>query len=62
MGAYEVKSIRQGNVVYIYIVWENGCVEEVGHILLGWDGQWKEDAVFIEEIIAAYKKRLRKLI
>jgi len=62
MGTYEVKSIRQGNVVYIYVVWQDGYVEEVGHILLAWDGQWKEDAVFIDEIVAAYKKRLRKLI
>ena len=61
MGAYEVKTMRRDNVVYIYVIWQNGYIEEVGHILLGWDGQWKEDSVFIDEIIAAYKKRLRKM-
>ena len=61
MGAYEVKTVRRDNVVYIYVAWQDGYIEEVGHILLCWDGQWKEDSVFIEEITAAYKKRLRKM-
>ena len=48
MGAYEVKTIRQDNIVYVYVVWMDGYVEDVGHILLAWDGQWNEDKVFIE--------------
>lgn len=62
MGAYEVEAVRQDCMVYIYVVWQNGYIQEAGHILLGWDGQCKADSVFIDEIVAAYKKRLRKLM
>ena len=62
MGTYEVEAVRQDCMVYINVYWPNGYVQEAGHILLGWDGQWNEDKVFIDEIVAAYKKRLRKLI
>lgn len=61
MDTYEVSAMRRDNIAYIYVTWQNGYIEEAGHILLGWDGQCKADSVFIDEIIAAYKKRLRKM-
>ena len=40
----------------------DGSRREIGRFMLVGDGQWRLDIDLLDEIMAAYKKRLRKAI
>lgn len=59
---YELTSIRVQNMISIQQVFMDGSRREIGRFMLVGDGQWRLDVDFLDEIMAAYKKRLRKAI
>lgn len=59
---YELTSIRVQNVISIQQVFMDGSRREIGRFLLVGDGQWRLDIELLDEIMAAYKKRLRKAL
>ena len=59
---YELTSIRVQNMISIHQVFMDGSRREIGRFMLVGDGQWRLDIDLLDEIMAAYKKRLRKAI
>lgn len=59
---YELTSIRVQNMISIQQVFMDGSRREIGRFMLVGDGQWRLDIDLLDEIMAAYKKRLRKAI
>ena len=59
---YELTTVRRNNVVSVLQVFMDGSRREIGRFLLVGDGQWRLDVTFMDDVIAAYKKRLRKAL
>lgn len=59
---YQLTSIRKGNVVSILQVFMDGSRVEIGRFLLPNDKQWRLDCIFLDDILAAYRKRMKKII
>lgn len=53
-------TLREGNIIYVVQVFMDGSRMEVGRFALPNDGQWRDDVDFLDDIKAAYNKRLRK--
>ena len=59
---YKITSIRDGNVRYGIQVSMDGSDREIGRFLLPDDGQWRLDVDFHDDIMDAYKTRLKKTL
>lgn len=59
---YELTSIRVQNMISIQQVFMDGSRHEIGRFMLPGDNQWRLDIDLLDEIMAAYKKRLRKAL
>ena len=56
------KSVRQGNVMGIDMVYSDGQSRIVLMAQLPMDGDWRADVDFYDEVEKAYKKRLRRAL
>lgn len=59
---FKLTTVRIGNVIFIGQVFLDGSKREIGRFLLPDDGQWRCDVDFLDDIMNAYNKRLRKVI
>lgn len=59
--SYRLKAIRDGDVIYIGIIYADGSSNLIGAFAFPRDGQWREDVVFYDAILDAYKKRYSKI-
>jgi len=59
---YKLTSIREENVIHVVQVFMDGSRQEIGRFLLPNDGQWRLDVDFLDEIMDAYHKRLKKTL
>ena len=59
---YKITSIRDGNVMYVIQVYMDGSYREIGRFLLPDDGQWRLEVDFHDDIMDAYKTRLKKTL
>lgn len=57
---YQLETIRDGNVIYVQQVFMDSSCCVIAMFLLPSDGRWRKDVDFLDDIIAAYKKRLKK--
>lgn len=55
-----LSTLRTGNIIYVVQVFMDGSKMEIGRFLLPNDGQWRDDVDFLDDIKAAYNKRLKK--
>lgn len=58
----DITSIKRGDVVYIVLIYQNGHKQIVGQYLLPHDGQFRLDIAFNDEVLKAYRNRIRKMI
>lgn len=56
------KSVRQGNIMGLVMVYPDGRTRNVMYAELPMDGDWRADVDFYDEIEQAYKKRLRRAL
>ena len=56
------KSIRQGNIIGLMMIYSDGHSRNVLMAELPMDGDWRADVTFYDEIEAAYRKRLRRAL
>ena len=59
---YKLTSIREENVIHVVQVFMDGSRQEIGRFLLPNDGQWRLDVDFLDEIMDAYHKCLKKTL
>ena len=60
--SYRLKAIRDGDVIYIGIIYADGSSSLIGAFLLPCDGQWRYDVEFYDAILDAYRKRYSKIM
>lgn len=59
---YKLTSIREENMIHVVQVFMDGSRQEIGRFLLPNDGQWRLDVDFLDDIMDAYHKRLKKTL
>ena len=59
---YHLTTVRVENVIYVLQVFMDGSKTEIARFGLPNDGQWRLDVDFLDDIMDAYKKRLKKVI
>ena len=56
---YQLEPLRVGNMISIQQVFIDGSRCEIARFLLPDDNRWRKDVEFLDDIVAAYKKRLK---
>lgn len=59
---YHLTTVRVENIIYVLQVFMDGSKVEIARFRLPNDGQWRLDVDFLDDIMDAYKKRLKKVI
>lgn len=57
---YHLTTIRSGDVISLIQIYMDGSRVEIARFLLPSDGQWRADVDFLDDIMNAYKTRLKK--
>lgn len=59
MSKYRFTTIRAVDTISVVQIFMDGSRAEVGRFLLPRDGEWRRDVDFLDDIVAAYKKRYK---
>lgn len=59
---YKLTTVRVKNTISVVQVFMDGSRAEIARFVLPNDGQWRRDVDFLDDIMDAYKKRLKNLI
>lgn len=59
---FKLATVRAGNIIFIGQVFLDGSRREIGRFMLPDDGQWRLDVDFLDDIMAAYNRRLKRAI
>lgn len=62
MRSYHLTTVRDGNMLYVVVVFADGSKRIIGAFELPQDNQWRLDVEFCDSIVDAYKQRYRKII
>lgn len=62
MKKYHLTTVRADNTISIIQLFMDGSRREIGRFLLPGDGQWRLDVDFLDDIMKAYDRRLKKMI
>lgn len=57
---YNLTTVRNGNTISLLQVFQDGSRTEIARFLLPVDGQWRLDVDFLDDIVGAYKRRLKR--
>lgn len=57
---YTLETVRADNTISVLQIFMDGSRIEIGRFFLPSDGRWRKDVDFLDDIVNAYKKRLKK--